>query len=335
VKVALITTTINVPRVLSLYRAHDPDVMFFVAGDQKTPQEAYEFCDALPNCWAYGCAQQKHMEYKSSELIGWNTDSRRNIALLEALKWGADIIVSIDDDMIPMNSNWSFFWGWYGLLGNPYHGLQLGFAKQWFNVGACATPVTNQRGLPYDTLFYTDVTFITDAQIGVAQGIILGVPDCDAANAITNKPMIINTSDVLRAGFVVDPAARAVFNSQITAFRRELAPAFAQLYSAQGRNTDIFASLLMRRIMRERNLYTYFGPPAAFHARQSRPLLPDLRNEMIGNERIAEFAEYLDRAPIPGESVVTDVGILVAGFDQKLFPPAFWEAWLNDCVDVL
>jgi hypothetical protein len=333
VKVALITTTINVPRVLQLYRAHDPDVMFFVAGDKKTPQEAYEFCDALPNCHAYGCAQQEHMNYKSSELIGWNTDSRRNIALLEALKWGADIIVSVDDDMIPQSPAAFFNFTW--VLRENFYGLQLGLAKQWFNAGAFATPVTNQRGLPYDTMFYTDVSSVTNAQIGAAQGIILGVPDCDAANAITNRPLVLNSSDVLRAGFVVDPAARTVFNSQITAFRRELAPAFAQLYSAQGRNTDIFASLLMRRIMRERNLYTYFGPPAAFHARQSRPLLPDLRNEMIGNERIAEFAEYLDRAPIPGESVVTDVGILVAGFDQKLFPPAFWEAWLTDCVDVL
>jgi hypothetical protein len=324
---------VNVPRVLSLYRAHDPDVMCFVAGDKKTPQEAYEFCDALPNCWAYGCAQQEHMNYKSSELIGWNTDSRRNIALLEALKWGAKIIVSVDDDMIKLDR--TFFREFEYYLSEPFNGLQLGFAKQWFNAGEFATPTTKQRGLPYDTKFYSSATSVTNAQIGVAQGIILGVPDCDAATAITNTSFILHISDVLKSGFVVDPAARAVFNSQITAFRRELAPAFAQLYSAQGRNTDIFASLLMRRIMRERNLYTYFGPPAAFHARQSRPLLPDLRNEMIGNERIAEFAEYLDRAPIPGESVVTDVGILAAGFDQKLFPPAFWEAWLTDCVEVL
>ena len=35
-KIALITTTINVPEVLALYRQCDQEVRFFVAGDQKT-----------------------------------------------------------------------------------------------------------------------------------------------------------------------------------------------------------------------------------------------------------------------------------------------------------
>ena len=47
-KVALITTTINIPRGLSLYRAHDPDVMFFVAGDLKTPEpQCADFVNTL------------------------------------------------------------------------------------------------------------------------------------------------------------------------------------------------------------------------------------------------------------------------------------------------
>jgi hypothetical protein len=314
--------------------------MFFVAGDVKTPDETAEFCKTLghPSFKQEGCTylspeMQRGLPYKSLKHTPWNSDTRRNIALLEALKWGAEIIISIDDDMIPTTD--FFFFDFMATFSNTFYGLQLGMPKQWFNTGEFATPVTKQRGLPYDTTFYSFAISVTNAQIGVAQGIILGVPDTDAATAITNTPMIFNTSDVLRAGFVVDPAARAVFNSQITAFRRELAPAFAQFYPAQGRNTDIFASLLMRRIMRERGLYTYFGPPAAFHARQQRPLLPDLRNEMIGNERIVEFAEYLDRAPISSHNVVLDVSDLVGGFDQKLFPKEFWKAWLEDCEAVL
>lgn len=340
-KIGLVTTSINVPKVLSLYRAFAPtaddrrtEVMFFVAADLKTPPEAFDYCsEEVGECMYLTPELQRKLPYKSLKHIPWSSDSRRDLAVLEALRWGAEILISIDDDQLPMEA--SFFWDFVHLFAQPFNGLQLGMPKQWFNAGEFATPVTKQRGLPYDTAFYSNATPITNAQIGAAQGIILGVPDCDAATAITNTPMILNTSDVLKAGFVVDPAARAVFNSQTTAFRRELAPAFAQMYPAQGRNTDIFASLLMRRIMRERNLYTYFGPPASFHARQSRPLLPDLRNEMIGNERIVEFAEHLDRAPIPGKDVIEDCHILTGGFDARLFPVEFWNAWLEDCESVL
>lgn len=333
-KIALITTTINVPRVLSLYRAHDPDVMFFVAGDVKTPPEAFDYCaEELGNCRYLSPEIQRGLPHKSLKHTPWSSDTRRNIALLEALKWGAEIIISIDDDMIPLEP--SFFWEMVHPLKQPFDGLQLGMPKQWFNAGEFATPVTKQRGLPYDTQFFSSAAGVTNAQIGAAQGIILGVPDTDACTAITNTPLILNTSDVLKAGFVVDPAARAIFNSQTTSFRRELAPAFAQMYPAQGRNTDIFASLLMRRIMRERNLYTYFGPPASFHARQFRPLLNDLNAEMLGINNIVAFADYLDRAPIEGKSVIEDCRVLVEGFDARFFPREFWEAWLSDCADVL
>jgi len=85
-KTALITTVIGVPRVLSLYRAHDPDVMFFVAGDLKTPAEAADFCEAMDNCIYITPHEQEGKYYKSSKLLGWNTDSRRNYALLEAMR---------------------------------------------------------------------------------------------------------------------------------------------------------------------------------------------------------------------------------------------------------
>ena len=39
-KTALITTTVNIPTVLALYRKLGPDVSFFVAADEKTPEIA-------------------------------------------------------------------------------------------------------------------------------------------------------------------------------------------------------------------------------------------------------------------------------------------------------
>src|SRR5208282_6255071 len=288
-RVGLITTTVNIPTVLSLYRKLGPDVEFFVAGDLNTPVAAKEFCNALPNCRFI--TPQEQERWKSSALIGFKSDSRRNFALLEAIEWGAEIIVSVDDDMLASE----FFFG--EIADNfdvPHSGLCAGVPGQWFDAGKFTIPPAAQRGLPVHYGFANAFEPVVDAEIGVVQGIILGVPDTDSLTAITNEPRIYSVTDVLRNGFVVRPDALTVFNSQNTAFRRELAPGFAQFYKWQGRNTDIFASLIMRRLMQSMGLYTYYGPPMGFHARRPRPLLNDLKSEMYGLEHIVEFSEAIN-----------------------------------------
>ena len=336
-KIALITTTINVPTVLSLYRKLGPDVEFFVAGDHKTPVAAYEFCKTIDKCHFYSPQEQMDLGYKSSELIGWNTDSRRNIALLEAVEWGADIILSVDDDMIPTSE--IFFEGPY-LDFEPFSGLCAGEPGYWFDAGKFTVPPAKQRGLPVHYGLVNSFEPVVNAEIGVMQGIILGVPDTDSLTAITCEPRVYSVTDVLRNGFVVRPDALTVFNSQLTAFRRELAPGFAQFYRWQGRNTDIFASLIMRRIMKERGLHTYFGPPMGYHARKSRQLFNDLKSEMYGLEHIVEVSDCVNRTKVgnylSAAEQVADLYIQLSGlkwFDA--FNHAAAMAWCDDIERVL
>ena len=296
-KIALITTTINVPTVLSLYRKLGPDVHFFVAVDRKTPDAAMDFLHELPNTRI--CQGD---QYKCSELISWDNDSRRNIALLEAVKWGADIIFSCDDDMIPLGLD--FFSQIERVLSIPYYGLQVSApSTQWVDVGAFTFPQFPQRGLPVYAPAPHAFSFATDVAIGAMQGIILGVPDTNAEESALD-PFVRSVDDILRNGFVVHSESKAVFNSQITAFRRELAPCFAQYYNWQKRNTDILASLVMRRVMRELALRTYFGPPFAFHARNPAFRSTDYENERPGMEIIERFSECLDQTILPPGSVV-------------------------------
>ena len=330
-KVGLITTTINVPRVLELYRKLVPDdCRFFVSIDKKTPEEAVNFLvHDLANTHCIFLRDQE--QYEHSKFIGWNTDSRRNIALLAALEWGADLIVSIDDDMIPQGD-----WDFASRFEFPFDGLQLGARHHWFDAGVFSAPPAPQRGLPPDVLPVSGAEHVVDAAIGAAQGIIFGVPDTDAVTAMSKAPRVLGATDILRNGFVVHPQAFSVFNSQFTAFRRELAPAFAQFYKHQGRNTDIFASMLMRRIMQDRNLYTYFGPPMAFHARTPRPLFKDLKAEMWGLEHIEEWAMYLAMSSLPITSVTDQCRVLTEGcaiFSDEM--KACARAWYNDVEKVL
>ena len=140
------------------------------------------------------------------------------------------------------------------------------------------------------------------------------------------QKLVLSATDVLKAGFVAHPAALGVFNSQFTAFRRELAPCFAQFYKWQGRNTDIMASLIMRRVMREMNLYTYYGPPTGFHARTQRDPLKDLKAEIWGLEHVAEFAAELDKweMDLTSQSVAHAVRFFYSA--SKVIPEGCHEA---------
>ena len=306
-KTALITTTVHVPTVLQLYRKLDPSVAFFVAADLKTSPEAYELCASIPNCKIYSPDRQKELGYECSALLGWNNIGRRNIALLEALKWGADLIVMVDDDNIPMES--TYFYNFkdaiYDILdpavGGNWHGLAATSSTGWFDVGTLLDPVAPHRGFPHTEASPPIVEPVTDARIGVAAGICLGDPDISACTRIANAPTVHRVSEVLRSGVVTDPRETwTVFNSQNTAFIRELAPCFLMVPQF-GRYDDIFASLVAQRVMRELNLHVHFGQPFVWQQRNQHDLLKDLRAEMWGQENILAFAEWLDAFVIGGD----------------------------------
>jgi hypothetical protein len=330
-RVGLVTTTINIPTVLQLYRKLDPDVRFFVACDKKTPQEAYAFFHTLDNC----CVCHVGHDYECSKLIGFNVIARRNIALLEALKWGAELIISIDDDNMSLRSD--YFWDFqnYFYPESPFNGIKL--STKWFDPASLAFPRVVQRGFPQHVYrSETNCVPVTDAKIGVAQGMILGDPDTSACDRISQHPEVHQVSELLRAGIVTDPReCYAPLNSQNIAFVRELAPCFLMVPS-YGRYDDIYSSLVAQRVMREHGYHVHYGQPFAWQQRNQHDLLKDLRAEQWGAEHILEFASWLD-----GFLGQTDViGFLrVMATNLPQFIPSgtqeLWLAWLSDCEAVM
>lgn len=319
-KIALITTTINVPKVLALYRKLGPDVRFFVAGDHKTPHQALgDFLDTVgrkgdveeASEQYYHPTDQQGLNYKSSELIGWNTVRRRNIALLEALKWGAEIIVTIDDDNIPINEpvGGPYFWWMARVFGAytddwEFHGIKASSPSGWFDAGQLLIPQTPHRGFPHAKKAQPVYESIVDAKVGVAAGLCLGDPDIDATTRIVNAPVVHGVSELARAGVVTDPHETwTVFNTQNTAFIRELAPA---MFCAPGlgRFDDIFASLITQRVMAERDLHVHFGQPFVWQQRNMHNLLRDLQEEVQGMLTIEQFAKFLGSVSLRSSTVI-------------------------------
>jgi hypothetical protein len=164
-------------------------------------------------------------------------------------------------------------------------------------------PPTSQRGFPIDKQHEATFTSVVDAKVGLAQGMILGDPDCSAVTRIANRPNVHGVSEVLKSGFVVDPKNTwTITNSQNTAFVREFAPAFFMLPSV-GRMDDIYASLIMQRVMRDRGYVTHFGRPFAYQQRNSHDLVKDLCGEIDGMRNVTLLADYLSESDFRGMEV--------------------------------
>ena len=307
-KIALITTTIHVPHVLRLYRAYAPrpEVRFFVAGDRKSPHGEIEaLCAGIGNAEYQGLTKLADMtsirDLTARPYAPYFSSCRRNIALLEALRWGADVIVTIDDDNIPIDEDYfinfeTLFRRWdRDQIPTPFNGLQA--TGPWFDPGCLTLPPVHHRGFPH-ACRVRDVPSvlrpITGAKVGVAAGLWLGDPDIDAVDRIAGAPRVHGIAEIARAGVVVDPKQTwTVFNSQNTAFVRELAPAMMMLPGV-GRHEDIFASLICQRVMRERGYVTHFGLPLVYQERNEHDLMDDLAAETFGMRHTLAFAEFLD-----------------------------------------
>ena len=329
-KIGLCTTTIHVPHALKLMRKIDPHVRFFVAMDEKTPNEAHRFVSEIDAAQHYFHGDG---DWKCSRAIGFNTLSRRNIAFLEALSWGADVIYSWDTDNIPMSKN--HFDQIENVLLSRFNGIKVSNRGNWFDPGSLLIPLTRQRGMPWNQRAMNWAEPVVDAKVGVVSGLIIGDPDCDASTRIEKSPDIGAVHVLGQAGVVVDPKAWTIFNSQNTALIRELVPAFF-LMPGVGRHDDVYASLIVQRVMRERGYHIHLGQPFCYQARNPHNLITDLRAEIDGMEGVEKVANALDAFRLmESRSVVEhtrDIYIYLAS--ENLIPDRAFAAamaWLEDC----
>lgn len=304
-KIAIATTTINIPIALQLYRKIGPGVRFFVAGDRKTPEDAVNYCqhDVSDTHFIFTSEQD---QWKCSKHIQWNCIQRRNIALLEAIKWGADVIVFWDDDNLPLGN---YFADYQKVFTGAFDGIEVSTANGWFDPGQLLTPTIRHRGMPLGVFSEVpELASSVDARVGVAVGLWIGDGDVNAYDRMGNPPAIHSVAALAQAGVVVHPGTKTVFNAQNVAFIRDLAPAMFQMPGV-GRADDIFASLICQRIMREKGLRVHIGQPftACWQNRSKASLIKDMHEEMLLLEHVEEFAAWLDEMDFGMASSVLDM----------------------------
>jgi len=332
-KIALCTTTIRKPEALKVLRRFAGSrVKFFIALDQNSDFTVISTWGDPDDqfCWMTPDWQKR---YKCSEALGWRCLARRNTAFLAALEWGADVIYSHDDDNLVTEGS---FFERIEVNFEPFTGIKVTGTAGWFDPGTLLIPPTRHRGFPHDKPPSKIASPVVGAKVGVAAGLVIGDPDCDATTRIERRPDVGSTHVLGATGVVVDPHTYTVFNSQNTAVVRELIPAWFMMPGV-GRHDDIYASLIVQRVARERGYHVHFGPPFTYQERNKHNLVTDLRAEIDGMENVQTLAGVLDVIKLSGKSVIDDTRLIYESLFScctTLVPPSSCRAallWLDDC----
>lgn len=338
-KIVLITTTIYVPWVLEYYRNADPSVTFIITGDEKTPHDRVDsFVRTLGNVLYYDVGDQKALGYECSDVIGWNCVMRRSIALLEAIRLlHPDIIITIDDDNIPLDVK-NYFNTFRRVLSIPYIGPVVHGDERWFNVGSMFEPSVKHRGFPYNQESNYVINFGINKTVGVVAGLWYGDPDISAVERIANRPQILQMSDILRQGVVVDNQCFTPFNSQNTGYLGELAPLMAVL-PVVGRYDDIWASYIAERVMFETGHHVFYGPPFTWQERNEHNLITNLEDEIFGMRYTSMFCNDLLNMNLGTGSPIEMLARIYEQIEHLSYIPQrlkeFGRAWISDLEKIL
>ena len=313
--IALITTTINVPELLMDYardaKTHGRTVKFCVSGDQKTPPAAADFCARVTAETGVECeymdvaAQRVFMrDYPLLDAhLPWNCVQRRNVALLKAVRDGAQTVITIDDDNFIAAPD---YFGGHLLTGHEAELDSFGETGQWFNICRFLREENGRqffaRGYGMAVRAMAEPPLVAQREkkfTAVNAGLWLGDPDIDA---ITRLAIPVNATEYMRAdNFFVAAGAWTPFNSQNTALARAALPAYF-LSPFVGRFEDIFISFIIKRIADHLGHGVCFGQPLVRQDRNAHDLLHDLALENLGMKITDRFVAALQNANLQGAS---------------------------------
>lgn len=295
-KTTIITTTINIPELLSEYAKNakyygHTDLDFIVIGDRKSPAQTADFCETLPYypCLYLDIAAQQQCLDRFPEL--WNhlrLDSiqRRNIGTLLAYERGADVVITIDDDNFVMRQD---FVGTHGMVGTVRELSAYGSTSGWFNVCSFLDADDGvefyHRGYPQKERWTEDSQFVTCScvarRIAVNAGLWVDNPDIDALTRMERQPVVRGMKPSRVGSFALHAGTWSPFNSQNTAIMRDAIPAYF-LSPYIGRYDDIWASYVLTRIAEHLNHAICFGEPLVRQERNPHDLWKDLDSERNG-----------------------------------------------------
>lgn len=290
-------------------------VRLVIIPDRKTPTKIFDVAANLRRDGIRVCCLDMEQQKiflnglnAPPEFIPYNSDNRRNIGFLIAMTNDADMMISMDDDNFPVNSN---YFQEHEVVTNPpgrHFGITSGTG--WWN--NCAMLYTANahiypRGFPY----FARTPAVTaeiweEADISINAGLWLGDPDVDAITRIGARPFAISM-DMDSA--VLAPDTWMPINSQNTAMRREVIPSYYFLRMGHiiggygiGRMGDIFSGYFAEACAKHLGHAVRVGTPLVQQDRNDHDLLNDLELEFPALRMLDQLLEWLPEVKLEGST---------------------------------
>jgi len=260
----------------------------------------------------YGSSYEKYLG-----LIPERSHAETSFGFLVSYEEGAEIIVEVDDDVYSEHE-YSFLKDHLSNLGAS-KGVRVSSSSSWVNtldfldINLNRSEKIFPRGHPYDpSVRDYRYEFIEDSgECILNMGLWTESPDLDAVTILYHGGLEgvsrIRSSKLLVDKVFVDKGSFYAVCSMNTSFKKELVPAFYQLYMRYmgiDRFDDIWSGIFAKKIADELGDNMCLGKPALKHRKRPRSVWKDLRSELEGmiiNEklwRIVSEAEIRSRTYI-------------------------------------
>jgi hypothetical protein len=358
-KIIILTTTIKVPdnlgpvcrsilHYLKQCKSQD-EVTFLIIGDkiERDIEQMIESECSRVDTECFGdmsvvkylnYENQKHYfeEYPLLENIIFDRSiQRRNIGILEAIKSGCDILISIDDDNFPINERWLYDFVNHGNNDS----LIIDNNSSWIDVPYYMTGIPS-RGFPIlpkaskdrFTVLKEDSKAKT-RKIVCHQGFISGEPDRNALHRYCYPEMSASINAFPNHNLVISNKW-CVFNTQNTLFTKDLIPLLflfpMKKFLGNGyivdRYDDIFMSYIINKISHRFDWSISFGPPVLNQRRNDHDTCSEVFTEITGAiiaEPLLRFLENVDLESNTPLKCYEEIALKLSDFSSAKDDPVF------------
>lgn len=262
---------------------------------------------------------QKHFGNKWKDywhVIPHHTDACRSFGYLVAALWGADVIVTWDDDNWAINSSISYQGDYlkaHSIVNENIECVEVSSDKGWFNT--CAMLRTDPakllypRGYPYSRRGETYKHSNERGRVVMNVGLWIGNPDVDSITVLSEGSMngIPKTRTVgllTRERIMLAKGTYAPLNTANTAYAMELLPCIYDTFQGAkvgelklDRYGDIWCNFFVKKIVDAVGGKIAIGIPLVEHRREPRNTMIDFMKEfwgMVVSMRLFEMVESIE-----------------------------------------
>jgi len=327
---SLIVTSINAPTraVKSLAEGClENSWDFLLAGDSKGPTDF-----TLEGCRFLSIETQRKSGFALADVCREKSYTRKNLAYLEAMRGGADVIVETDDDNHPLEAFWE--------ARNQNAQAREVRHDGWVNAYSYFTgDFIYPRGMPLSHA--RDTAPAAGPVVPVSSPIHQGLADQDPdVDAVYRMLFPLPFSFAAERGSVfLEPGAWCPFNSQNTTFFKSAFPLLYLPAHCSFRMTDIWRSFVAQRILHAKNQGVLFHSHTVWQERNDHDLNTDFRDELPGYNHNREIREELLSIPFTSDQSTTVMletcyGRMIARGWVGKEEEGILAAWLTDLADL-